>query len=74
MRRAWFLELSGRDNGTKYTDFIKQQGDKILQNAVGPEGWYSNLWYGLNENSATWTSGSQAAALGGLLAAGQQNC
>ncbi|KAK0216748.1 glycoside hydrolase family 76 protein [Armillaria nabsnona] len=49
---AWFLSITGRDNGTKYSDFIKLQADKVLQNAVGPAGWYSNLWYGANADGA----------------------
>ncbi len=56
---AWFLSITGRDNGTKYSNFIKLQADKVLQNAVGPAGWYSNLWYGANANGAVWTAPSQ---------------
>ncbi len=26
---AWFLSITGRDNGTKYSNFIKLQADKV---------------------------------------------
>ncbi|KAJ7496635.1 glycoside hydrolase family 76 protein [Mycena latifolia] len=71
---SWFLSVSGRDSGSKYSGFIMAQADKVLEFAVGPVGWYSNLWYGLNGGQATWTASSQASALGALVAAGQQNC
>ncbi|KAJ7286937.1 glycoside hydrolase family 76 protein [Mycena rebaudengoi] len=71
---SWFLAVSGRDNGSKYAGFIFQQADKVLQNAAGPAGFYSNLWYAPNEGAATWTASSQASAIGALVAAGQQNC
>lgn len=72
--RSWFLSVSGRDNDSKYSSFIKAQADKVLEFAVGPAGWYSNLWYGTNGGPDTWTASSQASALGALVAAGQQNC
>ncbi|KAK0205505.1 glycoside hydrolase family 76 protein [Desarmillaria ectypa] len=71
---AWFLSITGRDNGTKYSDFIKLQADKVLQNAVGTAGWYSNLWYDSNSNGAVSTAASQGAALGAFVAAGAQSC
>ncbi|KAJ7478575.1 glycoside hydrolase family 76 protein [Mycena galericulata] len=71
---SWFLSVSGRDNDSKYSGFIMAQADKVLQFAVGPAGWYSNLWYDSDAGSATWTASSQASALGALVAAGQQNC
>ncbi|KAJ7750083.1 glycoside hydrolase family 76 protein [Mycena maculata] len=71
---SWFLSVSGRDNDSKYSGFIMAQADNVLEIAVGPTGWYSNLWYGLNGGAATWTASSQASALGALVAAGQQNC
>ncbi|KAJ6631402.1 glycoside hydrolase family 76 protein [Mycena sp. CBHHK59/15] len=71
---SWFLSVSGRDNGSKYSGFIMAQADKVLQFAVGPPGFYSNLWYGANGGAATWTASSQASAVGALVAAGQQNC
>lgn len=71
---AWFLQITGRDNNGKYANFLLQQGDSILNNAVGPAGWYSNLWSGANNGGAVWTASSQASALGGLIAAAQQNC
>ncbi|PBK90828.1 glycoside hydrolase family 76 protein [Armillaria gallica] len=71
---AWFLSITGRDNGTKYSDFIKLQADKVLQNAVGSAGSYSNLWYSSNAGGAVWTAPSQGAALGAFVAAGAQSC
>lgn len=71
---SWFLSVSGRDNGAKYSGFIMAQAEKVLQFAVGSPGFYSNLWYGANGGKATWTASSQASALGALVAAGQQNC
>ncbi|KAJ7721467.1 glycoside hydrolase family 76 protein [Mycena metata] len=71
---SWFLSVSGRDNGSKYSGFIMAQADKILQFSTGPPGFYSNLWYDANGGAATWTASSQASALGALVAAGQQNC
>ncbi|KAJ7799968.1 glycoside hydrolase family 76 protein [Mycena olivaceomarginata] len=71
---SWFLSVSGRDNGSKYSDFLRAQADKVLQFSVGPAGFYSNLWYDSNAGAATWTASSQASALGALIAAGQQNC
>ncbi|KAJ7578263.1 glycoside hydrolase family 76 protein [Mycena floridula] len=71
---AWFLQITNRDNNSKYSNFLKAQGDKVLQNAVGPSGFYSNLWFDHNAGGAAWTASSQASALGALIAAGQQNC
>ncbi|KAJ7160100.1 glycoside hydrolase family 76 protein [Mycena filopes] len=71
---AWFLRISGRDNGAKYSGFIKAQANKVMKFATGPPGFYSNLWYDANGGAATWTASSQASALGALVAAGQQNC
>ncbi|KAJ7033415.1 glycoside hydrolase family 76 protein [Mycena alexandri] len=71
---SWFLGVSGRDNGAKYSGFIMAQADKVLQFSTGPAGFYSNLWYDANGGAATWTASSQASALGALVAAGQQNC
>ncbi|KAJ7173716.1 glycoside hydrolase family 76 protein [Mycena filopes] len=70
---AWFLGVSGRDNGAKYSGFIRAQADKVIQFATGPPGFYSNLWYDANGGAATWTASSQASALGALVAAGQLN-
>ncbi|KAK0498981.1 glycoside hydrolase family 76 protein [Armillaria luteobubalina] len=71
---AWFLTLTGEASRSKYTNFVKLQADKILENASGPEGWYSNLWYGKDQGGAQFTASSQVAALGALVAAGQQRC
>ncbi|KAK7057769.1 glycoside hydrolase family 76 protein [Favolaschia claudopus] len=71
---SWFLSVSGRDNDSKYSNFIRSQADKVLQFAVGAPNSYSNLWYGANAGSAVWTASTQASALGALIAAGQQNC
>ncbi|KAK0194601.1 glycoside hydrolase family 76 protein [Armillaria mellea] len=71
---AWFLELTGEESRSKYKNFVKLQADKVLENASGPEGWYSNLWYGKDQDGAQFTASSQAAALGALVAAGQQRC
>ncbi|SJL10676.1 uncharacterized protein ARMOST_14067 [Armillaria ostoyae] len=72
--RAWFLKLTGKESRSKYKDFVKLQADKVLENASGPEGWYSNLWYGKGQDGAQFTASSQAAALGAFVAAGQQRC
>ncbi|KAJ7109583.1 glycoside hydrolase family 76 protein [Mycena crocata] len=69
-----FLNITGRDNNDKYTNFIKAQGDKILANAVGDAGWYSNIWYAPNQGGAIWNMQTQGSALGGLVAAAMQNC
>lgn len=71
---AWFLQISGQDNNGKYSTFIKAQADLVIANAVGPAGWYSNLWYDTDAGGAQWTASSQASALGALVAAAQQNC
>ncbi|KAF8867470.1 hypothetical protein CPB85DRAFT_1464177 [Mucidula mucida] len=41
--KAWFLTITSRDDGTKYSDFVKLQADKVLANAAKPdeEGVYS---------------------------------
>jgi hypothetical protein len=73
--RAWFLNITQRDNGSKYSDFIKSQADKVLTLAVGSKpGWYTNLWCAANAGGAQSTGSSQGSALGALVAAGQQNC
>ncbi|KAF9009865.1 hypothetical protein BDZ89DRAFT_1167817 [Hymenopellis radicata] len=33
---AWFLAITSRDDGTKYSDFVKLQADKVLENAASP--------------------------------------
>ncbi|TFK71080.1 glycoside hydrolase family 76 protein [Pluteus cervinus] len=71
---SWFLRITGRDNNGRYAAWVRQQADGILQNSVGPPGWYSNLWYGQNQNGATWSGQSQASALAGLVAAAALNC
>nr|UUA80606.1 glycoside hydrolase family 76 protein [Flammulina filiformis] len=71
---AWFLSITGRDDGTKYSDFIKLQADKVLANARDADGYYSNLWYATDKGAATRTGPSQGAALGALVAAAEQNC
>ncbi|PBK63795.1 hypothetical protein ARMSODRAFT_893913, partial [Armillaria solidipes] len=71
---AWFLKLTGEESRSKYKNFVKLQADKALENASGPEGWYSNLWYGKGQDGAQFTASSQAAALGAFVAAGQQRC
>jgi len=72
---AWFLNITQRDNGSKYSDFIKSQADKVLTLAVGSKpGWYTNLWCAANAGGAQSTGSSQGSALGALVAAGQQNC
>ncbi|TRM68912.1 glycoside hydrolase family 76 protein [Schizophyllum amplum] len=71
---AWFLEVSGKDDGTKYADFIKKQADLVLANAASGDSKYTNLWYGADEGSAKHSSQSQGSALGALLAAAKQTC
>ncbi|KAH8827857.1 glycoside hydrolase family 76 protein [Flagelloscypha sp. PMI_526] len=74
MYMAWFLQVTGRDSNGKYADFVKNQGDKIMANAVGPAGFYSNVWYAPNQGGAIWNMQTQGSALGGLVAAAMQNC
>ena len=71
---AWFLEITGKDNGTKYSDFIKAQADAVLKNAAQDGDKYTNLWYGADEGAAKHSSQSQGSALGALLAASKQSC
>ncbi|KAF8869314.1 glycoside hydrolase family 76 protein [Mucidula mucida] len=73
---AWFLTITSRDDGTKYSDFVKLQADKVLANAAKPdeEGVYSNLWYAKDGGAAAFTGPAQGAALGALVAAGSLNC
>ncbi len=76
LNRAWFLTITSRDDGTKYSDFVKLQADKVLVNAAKPdeEGVYSNLWYAKDGGAAAFTAPAQGAALGALVAAGSLNC
>ncbi|PBK90789.1 hypothetical protein ARMGADRAFT_933520, partial [Armillaria gallica] len=69
---TWFLKLTGEESRSKYKSSVKLQADKVLENASGPEGWYSNLWYGKGQDGAQFTASSQVAALGAFVAAGQQ--
>lgn len=73
---SWFLSISGQDNGTKYSDFIKAQADKILENAAidGRDGEYGSVWYAKAASNDDGGAQSQASALGALVAAGQQSC
>lgn len=72
--RAWFLELTGQDDGTKYTDYLLEQGEKIVTNAVNSAGAYGSVWYGADAGGSVFNSYSQGSALGGLVAAAAQTC
>ncbi|KAJ6590167.1 glycoside hydrolase family 76 protein [Mycena vulgaris] len=71
---AWFLTIGGTDNGTKISDFIKTQADKIMANAVVSGSTYGSVWYAGGSSDAAGSASAQASVLGALVAAAQQSC